>query len=121
MEKLGGFRSEYDGSQDFDIVARASELTKNIIHIPKVLYHWRAHRNSTASNSDSKPYAFEIGKKVIKDHVKRSLGKEVIVEDGLTPGSYELKYEVIGTPKVSIILDARKANKEKNGIIRRWL
>ena len=113
MEKLGGFRSEYDGSQDFDIVARASELTKNIIHIPKVLYHWRAHRNSTASNSDSKPYAFEIGKKVIKDHVKRSLGKEVIVEDGLTPGSYELKYEVIGTPKVSIILDARKANKEK--------
>ena len=113
MDKLGGFRSEYDGSQDFDIVARASELTKNIIHIPKVLYHWRAHRNSTASNSDSKPYAFEIGKKVIKDHVKRSLGKEVTVEDGLTPGSYELKYEVKGEPKVSIILDARKANKEK--------
>ena len=113
MDKLGGFRSEYDGSQDFDIVARASELTNNIVHIPKVLYHWRAHRNSTASNSDSKPYAFEVGKKVIKDHIKRSLGKEVTVEDGLTPGSYEVKYPVAGNPKVSIILDARKAHKEK--------
>lgn len=113
MDKLGGFRSEYDGSQDFDIVARASELTNHIVHIPKVLYHWRAHRNSTASNSDSKPYAFEVGKKVIKDHVKRTLKLEVAVEDGLTPGSYEVIYPVKGNPKVSIILDARKANKDQ--------
>jgi len=107
MDKLGGFRGEYDGSQDFDIVARASELTKNIIHIPKVLYHWRAHRNSTAQNSDSKPYAFEVGKKVIKDHIKRYLDTDVEVIDGLTPGSYEVKYFVKDNPKVSIILDAR--------------
>lgn len=105
MDKLGGFRSEYDGSQDFDIVARASELTQNIVHIPKVLYHWRAHKNSTAQNSDSKPYAFEIGKKVIKDHIKRSLDTEVEVTDGLTPGSYEVKYMVKGNPKVTIIID----------------
>ncbi|MEI3394912.1 MAG: glycosyltransferase [Clostridia bacterium] len=107
MDKLGGFRSEYDGSQDFDIVARASELTQNIVHIPKVLYHWRAHKNSTAQNSDSKPYAFEIGKKVIKDHVKRTLETDVEVTDGLTPGSYELKYMVKDNPKVSIIIDGR--------------
>ncbi len=113
MDKLQGFRSEYDGSQDFDIVARASELTKNIVHIPKVLYHWRAHRNSTAQNSDSKPYAFEIGKKVIKDHVKRSLDVDVKVEDGLTPGSYELIYEPKSTPKVSVIIDARNTTVEE--------
>lgn len=107
MDKLGGFRSEYDGSQDFDIVARASELTNHIIHIPKVLYHWRAHRNSTAQNSDSKPYAFEVGKKVIKDHIKRSLDIDVQVTDGLTPGSYEIKYVVKDNPKVSIIIDGR--------------
>ena len=107
MDKLGGFRSEYDGSQDFDIVARASELTQNIVHIPKVLYHWRAHKNSTAQNSDSKPYAFEIGKKVIKDHVKRTLETDVEVTDGLTPGSYELKYMVKDNPQVSIIVDGR--------------
>lgn len=113
MEKLGGFRSEYDGSQDFDIVARASELTQNIIHIPKVLYHWRAHKNSTAQNSDSKPYAFEIGKKVIKDHIKRSLDIDVEVTDGLTPGSYEVKYIVKENYKVSIIIDGTNMSKEQ--------
>ena len=113
MEKLGGFRSKYDGSQDFDIVARASELTQNIIHIPKVLYHWRAHKNSTAQNSDSKPYAFEIGKKVIKDHIKRSLDIDVEVTDGLTPGSYEVKYIVKENYKVSIIIDGTNMSKEQ--------
>lgn len=113
MDKLGGFRSEYDGSQDFDIVARASELTNNIVHIPKVLYHWRAHKNSTAQNSDSKPYAFEIGKKVIKDHIKRSLDTDTEVTDGLTPGSYEIKYEVKDNPKVSIIIDGIKMSRNE--------
>lgn len=113
MDKLGGFRSEYDGSQDFDIVARASELTKNIVHIPKVLYHWRAHKNSTAQNSDSKPYAFEIGKKVIKDHIKRSLNTDVEVTDGLTPGSYEVKYIIKENYKVSMIIDGTNMNKKQ--------
>lgn len=113
MDKLGGFRSEYDGSQDFDIVARASELTNNRVHIPKVLYHWRAHKNSTAQNSDSKPYAFEVGKKVIKDHIKRSLDTDVEVTDGLTPGSYEVKYLVKDNPKVSIIIDGTNMSKQE--------
>lgn len=113
MDKLQGFRSEYDGSQDFDIVARASEETYKIVHISKVLYHWRVHQNSTAGNSDSKPYAFEVGKKVIKDHVKRSLDTDVEVIDGPTPGSYELKYAVKNNPKVSIIIDAQNMNKNE--------
>lgn len=113
MDKLEGFRSKYDGSQDFDIVSRASELTENIVHIPKVLYHWRVHQNSTAGNSDSKPYAFEMGKKVIKDHVSRKLGLDVEISDGLTPGSYELKYEIKDDPKVSIILDIQNTKSKK--------
>ena len=118
MDKLGGFRSEYDGSQDFDIVARASEETDKIVHIPKVLYHWRVHQNSTAGNAESKPYAYEVGKKVIKDHVKRMYNTDVEVEDGLTPGSYELKYKVKGNPKVSVILDLKDVEEEiKNKII----
>lgn len=105
MNKLNGLNPEYDGSQDFDIVSRASELTSNILHIPKVLYHWRAHKDSTAQNSDSKPYAYEIGKKVIKDHVKRSLKEDVQVTDGLTPGSYSIKYSSKVNYRVSVILD----------------
>lgn len=114
MEKIGGFDSNYDGSQDWDIVARATENTDKVEHIAKVLYHWRVHQNSTAGNADSKPYAFEIGKKVIKDHVKRSLGVDVEVEDGLTPGSYSVKYKVNGNPKVSIIVDANDIKEKEN-------
>lgn len=117
MDKLGGFRSEYDGSQDFDIVARAFENTDKIVHIPKVLYQWRVHQNSTAGNSDSKPYAFEVGKKVIKDHVKRSTGIDVEVTDGLTPGSYELVYKVKETPKISIIFEEDEINEEQRNEI----
>ena len=113
MDKLGGFKSEYDGSQDYDIVARASEITDKIEHIPKVLYHWRVHQNSTAGNSDSKPYAFEVGKKVIKDHIKRAYDIDVSVEDGLTPGSYEVKYLLKKEPKISIIVDLNEIEKEK--------
>ena len=113
MDKIGGFDSKYDGSQDWDIVARATENTDKIEHIAKVLYHWRVHQNSTAGNSDSKPYAFEIGKQVIKDHVKRSLNVNVKVDDGPTPGSYAVKYEVKKNPKVSIIIDGEDLEKEK--------
>ena len=107
MDRINGFKSEFDGSQDFDIVARATEATQNIVHIPKILYHWRAHKSSTAQNADSKPYAFEAGKNVIKTHIKRSLDTEAEVLDGLTPGSYEIKYKVKGNPKVSIIVDSK--------------
>ena len=113
MDKIGGFDSKYDGSQDWDIVARATENTDKIEHIAKVLYHWRVHQNSTAGNSDSKPYAFEIGKQVIKDHVKRSLNVDVDVDDGPTPGSYSVKYKVKGNPKVSIIIDSEDLQKEQ--------
>lgn len=113
MDKIGGFDSKYDGSQDWDIVARATENTDKIEHISKILYHWRVHQNSTAGNSDSKPYAFEIGKQVIKDHVKRSLSADVDVGDGPTPGSYKLKYKVIGNPRVSIIIDSEDLPKEE--------
>lgn len=117
MDKLGGFRSEYDGSQDFDIVARAFENTDKIVHVPKVLYQWRVHQNSTAGNSDSKPYAFEVGKKVIKDHVKRSTGIDVEVTDGLTPGSYELVYKVKENPKVSVIFEEDGTTEEQKSEI----
>ena len=109
IEKINGFNSKYDGSQDWDIVARATENTDKIKHISKILYHWRVHQNSTAGNADSKPYAYEIGKQVIKDHVKRTLETDVEVEDGLTPGSYEVRYSVKDNPKVSIIIDGRDA------------
>jgi len=104
MTKLGGFRSEYDGSQDFDIVLRAAENTNKIVHIPKVLYHWRVHQNSTAGNADSKPYAYEVAKNVIKDHLSRN-NISAEVTDGATYGSYKVQYKVKTEELITIIID----------------
>ncbi len=73
MDKLQGERSKYDGAQDFDIILRVAENTKNIVHIPKILYHWRVHPNSTAqADTQAKPYAFEAGIPAIQDHLEKS-------------------------------------------------
>ena len=104
MDKLGGFRSEYDGAQDYDILLRMSEETNKIVHIPKILYHWRVHALSTAkAGGTAKPYAYEAGIKAIQDHINR-LRLKGTVEQGNTLGTYKINYEVIGNPKVSIII-----------------
>ncbi len=104
MEKLGGFRSKYDGAQDFDIIIRMAETAKNIKHIPKILYHWRVHELSTAkAGGDAKPYAFEAGIPVLQDHLKR-VGLEGEVKHGATLGTYEIDYKVKGNPKVTILI-----------------
>ena len=63
LDRVGGFRHEFDGAQDYDFIFRCTENAKEICHIPKVLYHWRCHQESTASNPESKLYAFEAGAK----------------------------------------------------------
>ena len=107
MDKLEGERSKYDGAQDFDIILRVAENVKdykNIIHIPKVLYHWRVHANSTAqAETQAKPYAFEAGIPAIQDHLER-IGLKGTVEHGASLGTYRIKYEFEGNPKVSIII-----------------
>lgn len=104
MDQLEGERSKYDGAQDFDIILRVSELTKNIIHIPKVLYHWRVHPNSTAqAEVESKPYAFEAGIPAIQDHLER-MGLKGTVEHGASLGTYRIRYQFEGNPKVSIVI-----------------
>ncbi|MBQ7481695.1 MAG: glycosyltransferase [Lachnospiraceae bacterium] len=92
--KSGGFRSEYNGAQDHDFIFRCLEQLKpdEIYHIPKVLYHWRSHLSSTAENPDSKLYAYEAGKKAVRDHLKR-LDIKAEVTDTPHLGYYRVKYE----------------------------
>ncbi len=104
MDKLEGFRSEFDGAQDYDIILRMSENAKNIVHIPKILYHWRVHELSTAkAGAHAKPYAYEAGKKAVQAHLDR-MGLKGTVEQGKTIGTYKVNYEIIGEPKISIII-----------------
>ena len=105
MDKLGGFRSEFDGAQDYELILRISETTNKIVHISKILYHWRVHPQSTAAVTagDAKPYAYEAGKRAIESHLKR-VGLEGQVEHGISLGIYRVIYKVKGTPKVSILI-----------------
>ena len=106
MDKLEGFKADYDGAQDYDIFLRMSEITEpsKIRHIPRILYHWRVHKNSTAKlNSNAKNYAFEAGIKAISDHLRR-IGLKGNVTPGDVEGIYRVDYEVEGEPKISIVI-----------------
>ena len=71
IDKVGGFREGYEGSQDYDLILRASELTQEIHHIPKVLYHWRTIEGSTAADPTAKEYAYVAGQKALQDAMSR--------------------------------------------------
>lgn len=104
LNEIGMLNSKFNGAQDFDFVLRATEKASKIVHISKILYHWRVHRTSTAYVADSKPYAYEAGINVIKEHLKRT-GKKAKVEYGQdVPGVYKIKYEVKDNLKISIII-----------------
>lgn len=103
VDKVGGFRKAYDGSQDFDFIFRCVEQAKNVEHVAKILYHWRIHANSTAANPQSKMYCYEAGKHAIESHLER-MGIEATVEMTEHLGFYRVKYPVKGRPLVSIII-----------------
>ena len=103
LEKVGLFRSECDGSQDFDMVLRLTEQAQKIVHIPKPLYFWRSHAQSVASSVGAKPYVIQAAKKAIGDHLKR-VGLDGEVLDSIQPTIYRLKYAIKGEPLVSILI-----------------
>ena len=103
LDSIGGFNSKYDGAQDFDLILRATEKARKVVHIPKILYHWRVHKGSTSYEAEAKPYALEAGRLAVEDHIHR-IGLEGKVVNGPHPGTYEVIYDVKGDPKVSILI-----------------
>jgi GT2 family glycosyltransferase len=100
---VGELNSDCDGAQDYDFVLRCIEQAKHIYHIPKILYHWRAHKESTAENPESKTYAFEAGKLALERHYER-LGISATVERIGTTGTYRTRYLMDSNPLVSVII-----------------
>ncbi len=116
VDELGGFRSEYNGSQDYDMFLRFTEKTSNIYHIPKILYHWRMIEGSTSNDAGSKNYAYLAGKKALEDALKRRKIKGEVHLIG-TPQMYEIEYLLDKEPLVSIIIPT----KDKSDILKRCL
>ncbi|MGH9151096.1 MAG: glycosyltransferase family 2 protein, partial [Acidimicrobiales bacterium] len=106
LDKLGGFRPGYDGSQDYDLVLRATEATTEIAHVPEPLYTWRKVEGSTAAVSDAKPWALDAARRALADAMDRR-GAPGRVVDGLHPTTYRARYAVRGRPKVSVVIPTR--------------
>ena len=99
------FRSAFDGSQDHDMILRLTDKAKCIVHVPRLLYYWRCHEGSVASNIDAKPYAIKAAKDAVADHlIRHGYDHFKISSTRAFETIFKIRYEIIGTPLVSIII-----------------
>jgi GT2 family glycosyltransferase len=104
LKKVGNIREGFEGAQDYDFILRVTDHTKKIVHISKILYHWRTADGSTSGPISNKNYANEAGQRALKEHVKRQrINAEVLAIPEL-PTNYRLKYALPAKAKVSIII-----------------
>lgn len=107
IEEIGGFRVGFEGSQDYDLVLRLTEKTKEIYHIPKVLYHWRTIAGSTAAASGFKNYAYTAASKAIQEALDRRGEFGQVEHVANYPGHYRVRYPVPENKMISIIIPFR--------------
>lgn len=115
--KIGGFRKEFDGAQDYDFIFRVSEEARAIEHIPKVLYHWRSSSQSTSMHPEAKAYAFQAGQRAIEEHLKR-MGKKAAVTAGEDAGYYDVHYEIENSPLVSVLIPSKDHSEDLKTCLR---
>ncbi len=104
LDTVGGFRKEFDGSQDHDLILRLTEKAEKIVHIPEVLYHWRISDASVASDPYAKPYTIKSGQEAVREHLERVGLKGSVESSPFHPNFYRIKYEIKGEPLVSILI-----------------
>lgn len=110
------FRTKFDGSQDHDMILRLTDNAKRIVHVPKLLYYWRSHAGSVASDINAKPYAIESARSAVADHLhKHGFDHFTITSTRAFETIFKISYEIIGEPKISIVI----ANKDHAEDLRR--
>ena len=103
FEEVGGFRSDYDGAQDYDLILRLTEKISKIEHVPSILYHWRKSSTSSSMSLSAKPYTHEAGKAAIKSALERR-NINAKVTDANLPNYYQVRRKIKGNPRVSIVI-----------------
>ena len=108
IEQVGGFDPEFEGSQDWDLALKVSERARTVLHIPRILYHWRMLETSAAGGGEAaKPWAFEAGKRAVQAQCDR-IGLAARVErDEVDAGVYHLEPVLQEQPRVSIVIPTR--------------
>lgn len=99
------FRSQFDGSQDHDMILRLTSRAKCVVHVPKLLYYWRSHAGSVASDINAKSYAIEAAKGAVAAHLTEQGYKNFEISSTKAFETiFRIKYEILGNPKVSIVI-----------------
>jgi len=106
LSEVGGFHSEFDGAQDYDLFLRVVERTSRVDHIPRVLYHWRRSRESTADNIRRKPGSLETGRLALEAHLQRQAERGHVTVDWRTH-AYWIKRDLLEAKPISIIIPMR--------------
>ena len=110
---VGGFRLGFEGSQDYDLVLRASERARLIVHIPEVVYHWRIHSASVSHRSENAP-VFDAAHRALAEHLERT-GIDGTVEQVHNAGVYRIRRRLAETPPVTIIIPTRGSRSVVHG------
>ena len=118
LECMPLFRSEFDGSQDHDMILRLTAKAKCVTHVPKLLYYWRSHAGSVASDINAKRYAIEAAKGAVADSLRQQGFENFeITSTKAFETIFRIKYEILGNPKVSIVIP----NKDHLGDLQRCI
>jgi len=105
VKKVGTFRSEFDGSQDHDMILRLTKEAKKIVHVQKILYYWRSHAGSVASGINAKSYAIDAAKNAVAAHLRACGFDDFQIESTRAFETiFRIRYKIIGEPMVSIII-----------------
>ena len=105
MEGTELFRSKFDGSQDHDMILRLTDRAKNIVHIPKLMYYWRAHAGSVASDITAKDYAIEAARGAVADSLRSHGFKNFRISSTRAFETiFKISYEIEGNPLISIVI-----------------
>ena len=118
VSKCGTFRTEFDGSQDHDMILRLTQAAKHIVHVPKILYYWRSHAGSVASDINAKTYAIDAAKNAVAAHL-RACGFEgfKIESSRAFETIFRIRYAINGEPLISILIP----NKDHASDLRRCI
>ena len=99
------YRTKFDGSQDHDMILRLTDRARNVVHVPKLLYYWRQHAGSVSSGVEAKPYVVESARGAVADHLRRhGFANFKITSTRAFETIFKITYEIIGEPKISIII-----------------
>jgi GT2 family glycosyltransferase len=105
LEGTSLFRTEYDGSQDHDMILRLTSAAEHVVHVPKILYYWRSHKQSVASGIGAKTYAIDAAKRAISDHLRVNGYTDFTVESTRAYETiFRVQYPLPVRPKITIVI-----------------